>query len=194
MYLLSIQEKTHFAIKITNEEVFVILQHKSGGMTIKHIVSYLKHFYRNYNNEYNKKNNITYNQLASDNFEEILKNMNDIKLAEITIDKKILSTSSVNYSDITSEIQDNIVLTAKNKKGKNLNRFANYIYTNKFGKKDDGISRIRIKGKDIDDNNVIFDTDFLSKITNIQIERNVETGEFQSESMLTELRKIAEDL
>lgn len=63
-----------------------------------------------------------------------------------------------------------------------------------FGKKDDGISRIRIKGKDIDDNNVIFDTDFLSKITNIQIERNVETGEFQSESMLTELRKIAKDL
>ena len=53
------------------------------------------------------------------------------------------------------------------------------------------VSRIRIKGTNDESNNVILDSDMMSRKEYVTVDLNQETGEVNSIQLLAEMRKIA---
>ena len=53
------------------------------------------------------------------------------------------------------------------------------------------VSRIRIKGTNDESNNVILDSDMMSRKEYVTVDLNQETGEVNSIQLLSEMRKIA---
>ena len=65
------------------------------------------------------------------------------------------------------------------------------IYGIRVNKKDSLVSRIRIKGTNDESNNIILDSDMMSRKEYITVDLNQETGEVNSVQLLSEMRKIA---
>lgn len=69
------KEKTHFAIKITNDEVFLLVEVNGNGVSVNNIISYLNQFTREYLKKKKKTKNFTveYTKIARDNLYQSLK-------------------------------------------------------------------------------------------------------------------------
>ena len=73
----------------------------------------------------------------------------------------------------------------------NMSREEVFDLWNKINKKDSLVSRIRIKGTNDESNNIILDSDMMSRKEYITVDLNQETGEVNSVQLLSEMRKIA---
>ena len=62
---------------------------------------------------------------------------------------------------------------------------------NKLNGSKSSITRIKVKGKDEDDNSVLLDTSFLRKTKSVRVEMDTDTGEIISTDILTSLKFMA---
>ena len=78
------KEKTHFAIKITNDEVFLLVEVNGNGVSVNNIISYLNQFTREYLKKKKKTKNFTveYKKIARDNF---ISELESLKLCGLSI-------------------------------------------------------------------------------------------------------------
>jgi hypothetical protein len=192
------KEKTPFAIKITPDEVYFVLETNGNGITINNIVySYLRHFNKIYLKSINEKQgfSIHYNKVGRGDFLETLKRLNRTKIVEVYINKSLIGGDGLNFSNRTFNLQRDVVLTLKAEKMRSITETGVDIF-NKFNKQNakDSISKIRIQGKDEDNEDTILDTSFMEKIEFANVSLNSTTGEVQTTEMLTYLKSFLNNL
>ena len=190
------KEKTHFAIKITDEEVYFALEVNGRGITINDIIAYFNFFKEKYLKSIEEKQNFTicYYKVGKGNFLEELKKLNRVRIATVAFNKSILGSEALNFSNRTETLQDDIMLTLKAKRKQSISKQLGVAIYNKYSGKNDIISKIRIEGNNEKDERIILDTNFIEKIEYANVSLNLNTGEVQTQEMLSFLKSFLNNL
>ena len=128
--------------------------------------------------------------VPTNNFLTELERLNRTVQAEVYFDKQLLGSDALNFSERTLSIRKNIMLTVKANPRDSITEFGVDLW-NKVNRQDSLVSRIRIKGTNDESNNVILDSDMMSRKEYVTVDLNQETGEVNSIQLLSEMRKIA---
>lgn len=179
------KEKTHFAIKITKEEVLLIVEINGNGITSNNIVNYINEFTKLYLKSQKKKKNFTVDflKIGKDDINAEINKLNRARSAEVFFDKALLGGRALMFSDNTISVKKDLklVLTAEPKESIKSTVIDIYNYFRK-GKKSP-ISKIRILGKDEEGKDITIDTSFFEKIESISVLINESTGQVQTTSI-----------
>lgn len=191
-------EKTHFAIRINNngdKDSYLILEKNGNGVTVNQLVDYLGTFNVQWVSSKGEKRyySIKYVIIVRDDYEEILKSMNRATIAEVYFDKSLVGTDALDFSNKTMSAKRDVVLTIRAEKDLSLKEMGFDLLQGVQSKKSK-ISKIRIFGKDDDKHDIMIDTEFLGKKTEINADLNPSTGEVITSTMYTELKKLAENI
>ena len=188
------QVKTHLLLKFKEDDAIVFLETGLNLMTMANIVEYLNSFLVSFNNTDEEKieGQFTFDMIPREDFQEVLDSMARVVCAEIYVDKTLLGSDALNFSNITEDVQENMVLTLKSEKKKSI-KSTLFQIVNYFNGTDSKINRIRVKGKLANNNESIIDTSFIIKKEYVDVEQNEDTGEFNTSSMFTQLRFLAKD-
>lgn len=158
------QVKTHLLIKFKERDAIVFLETGRDILTMKNITDYLNLFVSIFNNK-NNENIINglfrFDMIPRDDFREVLENMQRVTCASIYVQKQILGSDALNFSNITNEAKENIVIEVKAKKGHSLKSMM-YDLLAKFNG-GQTIQRIRVTGKLQNNSEAIIDTSFIIK-------------------------------
>ena len=167
------QVKTHLLVKYVNGYAIVFLETGRGLLTLKAIVDYLNIFVllHNNNNDDPICGRFTLDIIPRDDFREVLQNMDRVLLAQVYTDKQILGSDSLNFSDRTENVQEDIL--------------------SKMNGNREDIKRVRIKGKMPNNTDCMIDTDFLIKKEYIEVVQNEETGEYHTVDMFNQLELLS---
>ncbi len=158
------------------------------------IIDYLNSFIPSYNESSEEKivGSFIFYMIPNNDFREVLNNMSRVVCAEIYINKSLLGSEALNFSNITENVQENIVLSVKSEKKKTIKTMV-YDVVNKFNDTKSSIRRIRIKGRMSNNNEAIIDTEHLVKKEYIEVERNRDTGEYDTPSVFAQLKMLSND-
>lgn len=194
-------EKNHFLIKIIDREdgksdVFVIFEKNGNGITMNQFVDCLNGYNRLWvqSREEKRTYSINYKIVCGDDFFEMLNNLGRAKIAEIHFDKTLVGADALDFSDKLVAVKSDVVLTMKAEKNMSLKGFGLDVLQLMQGKKKSKISKIRIYGEDDGKRNVMIDTEFFGKKTEISAELNSETGEVITSNIYSELEELADAL
>ena len=187
-------ELTHFLLKITkfDNEVYLLLERNRNGVTHLNFTNYINEFTKKYIEQKGQKKDfsVTRMDVPTNNFLTELERLNRTVQAEVYFDKQLLGSDALNFSERTLSVRKNIMLTVKANPRDSITEFGVDLW-NKINKKDSLVSRIRIKGTNDESNNIILDSDMMSRKEYITVDLNQETGEVNSVQLLSEMRKIA---
>lgn len=111
-------------------------------------------------------------------------------MAEIYFDKRLLGGDALNFSNRTLTVKKDVMLSVKADLKESITNFAIDVW-NKLNGSKSSITRIKVKGKDEDDNSVLLDTSFLRKTKSVRVEMDTDTGEIISTDILTSLKFMA---
>ena len=188
------QVKTHLLLKFLEDDAVVFLETGLNLMTMSNIVEYLNSFLRSYNiaNDEIIEGQFTFDMIPRDDFQEVLDSMTRVVCAEIFVDKTLLGSDALNFSNITEDVQENMILTLKSEKKKSIKQTLCQI-VHFFNGNQSQINRIRVKGKMPNNNDSIIDTAFIVKKEYVEVEQNEDTGEFNTSDMFAQLRFLAND-
>lgn len=187
------QVKTHLLIKFVEGDAIVFLETGHNILSMKIITEYLNTFISIYNNSHKKEcidGHFQFNMIPSDDFSEGLENMQRVTCAELYIDKQILGSEALNFSNRIEQVQENIVISLKPEKKKSIKQLVYDVFSKTSGGRSK-IRRIRVKGKMSDASESIIDTDFIVKKEYIDAQRSEETGEYNTQYMFSQLELLA---
>lgn len=192
------QMKTHLLIKFKEGNAIVFLESGNNMLTCTHIVTYLNHALFLYNSqlEENSQERIvgrfTFAMIPRDDFEDVLRDMDRVICAEVFVDKSILGTDILNFSNPSEQIQQNLVLTVKAERKKSIKEHI-YDLIDKLNGAQSQIRRIRVVGKSANGNSNIIDTDFIIKKEFIEVQQDSDTGEYNTADMFCQLITLSND-
>ncbi len=188
-------EKTHFVIKIdqSNNEVYLFLEYNHTGISIQNLINYLNKFSREYaaNKSINSRFSIVHQMIARNSFLTELDKLERTKIAEIHVDKQILGSDFLKFSNRTVSIQKDILLKVKAERKEDIKDFAVDMYNSFSGKKNKSINKIRVYGQDEEGNETFIDTSFMGQVDFIPAKLDDDTGEAVTLDLLREIKKIA---
>ena len=187
-------DRTHFLVKIDNQqnEVYVFFEKNFYGITIHNFVNYINEFTKSYyiKKKMPKEFSIFHLDIPRANFMTELELLQRTSLAEVYFTKQLLGSKYMNFSNRTISLKDSLILTAKANKKESITEFAVDLYNNLQGK-NSPISRIRIRGVDPNNNEVLLDTQAMCKSDYIEVDLNQDTGEINSTQLFTGITDIA---
>ena len=189
------KEKTHFAIKITNDEVFLLVEVNGNGVSVNNIISYLNQFTREYLKKKKKTKNFTveYTKIARDNFISELEKLKRATSIDVFFNKSLLGSRALQFSERTSAIQDQVKLTLKAERNKSAKEVGIDIFNRLNRQKKNNaqeVSKIRIYGKNENDKDTFIDTTFMEKIEPIKVSINESTGQVQTMEIYRFLKSL----
>ncbi len=190
-------EKTHFIIRIDKKlnEVYLFLEYNYHGITQNNFINYFTSFWKSKLKAEKLKKNFSIDYLIIPR-KDFLKTLNKLKrtsIAEIYIDKKLLGSRSLNFSNRTSSVKKEIKLVVSANPRETITEVA-IDFFNKFNSSSNDISKIRIHGNDFEGNNVILDTSFMGLEEFVEVDLDTNTGEVISSQLFAELQKISENI
>ena len=187
------QVKTHLLIKFKDGDVFAFLESGSGVLSMKFITDYINKSIASYNANHRRDRidgYIGFDMIARDDFKDALDNMLRVTLAEVYVDKSILGSDALNFSNRTYSAQQEITLSVKPKKGQSIKDAVYDFLIGMTGSRQE-IKRIRVKGKLTDKGESVIDTAFIIKKEFVEVQQNEDTGEYNTQDMFTQLEKLA---
>ena len=175
--------------------MFLLFEINGNGITIGQLTDYLSKYIKEYYKLNDKKKNfsIFYAKIGKTDFLDEIKKLKRTRVAEVYFDKSLLGSEALDFSNRTTSIKRNILLTAKAEKNESITEAAIDIF-NKFSSPKNAISKVRIYGKDEDNGNVILDTSFIEKIEFLSSTLNMETGEIETAEMITSLKALLKNI
>lgn len=185
-------EKTHFLIKFSQNEVFLFFEHNFFGLTINNLINYFTFFCDKYFENKGLKRNFTiiHSIIPRNNFLTELERLKRTRIAEIYFDKKLLGSDSLNFSNRTASLKKDLILTAKAMTNESISGMVIDCF-NLLNIKDSNISKVRVYGMDDENNEIILDTSFMSKIEYTNVDLDLTTGELNSTQLLSGLKIIS---
>lgn len=177
------QVKTH--IVINTNSGYAIKDTMLRGVSMNTFIIYLNSFLDNVYNNGETKGKFEYYYVPSDSIREEIDKLDKVSIAELTTDKQILGSPALGYNGRMEEVHEDVVIKIKAKRGESIkDRILNTILPS-FN--EHRIDRIKIKGKDEHGNELTLDTLKLLKKTYVEVVKDENTGEFESDSMFTQL-------
>ncbi len=190
-------EKTHFCLRICkkalNKDVILVMEKNANGVNVKQFLNYLASFDKKFALQKDIQLNyyLQNHMLVREDIEEVIKNMNRARVAELYLDKRLLGSEALDFSNRYAEAQQSMVLTVKAEKRASIKDTVLDVL-HKLGGVQSKVVKMRIWGTDGDDQNVLVDTSYFGKKTEIICEVNSETGEISSTPILNKLKELAE--
>jgi len=186
------RKKTHLIVKFKDGDAIVFLETFGGALSLKQISEYLNHFIRYYN-ETHKRNKLLFHfgfsLIPRDDFREVLDSMQRVVCASVYIEKQILGSSALKFSERTNSVQEDVVLEIKAKRTENIKNTVYDIFAKLIG--GEAIRKIKVTGKSSNNNDVVIDTDFIGKKEYVQAQQNEDTGEINSTYMFSQLIELS---
>ncbi|SEA76705.1 hypothetical protein [Pedobacter hartonius] len=184
--------KTHVVFRISHDEVLMIVEQGVGTLKIQQIVNYLNKFAISYHATKNEERSYSlgFDVIAKDDFLQELNNLTRVIEGELYVDKQILGSDALNFSSRIEPVKHDVKLTIKAERGMSINN----ALTDAFNRLNGGrskIHKIRVRGKNDQDNDVIIDTELIAKTEFVEAEINRLTGEISSEQIFEQMRDIA---
>ena len=184
--------KTHFLIKYINGEAVVLAENLRSGIAILQLTMYLNYFKL----KYEDVNNVTldykfsYDIILKDNIDEELSNLTQVKSTDVYVDKQILGSEALNFSERLTTVQEQIIISVKATRSNSIKEVALDLLAN-FNGGNRSVKKIRIKGKNETNNDVTIDTSFIEKQEIIDAQVDPDTGEVNSTAIHNQLNTIA---
>jgi len=189
------KEKTHMILNINKNEVLVIMENNSTGVSITQLVYYFNNFFDSsfIFPDKDHRCKIIYSIIPSEGFREALSNTKRIRMAEIFTTKKSLGSEFRNNMDREGGfMREDILLTLRAERKESLLPRMIENFFNKYSSAGSEINRIRIYGKDKEDNKIKLDTKTFEKTEYINTQIN-ENGTVNSDSIFSSLEKILDN-
>ena len=190
-------EKTHFCLRICekhhHEDVILILEKNANGVNVNQFLNYLTAFDKKFaaQNEVQLNYYLQHHMLVREDIEETIKGMNRTRVAELYLNKKLLGSDALEFSNRYAEAQQSMVLTVKAEKRASIkDTVLDFLYLLQGA--EPKVVKMRIWGTDSEDQNVLVDTSYFGKKTEITCELNSETGEISSAPIMNKLKDLAE--
>ena len=185
-------EKTHFCIRIDQQEVMLFLQNNFHGISTRSLINYLKHFegIRLGKLKQSMTFSLDFADILRNDFLTELENMKRVKTTEIFVDKKLLGSNTLNLSERIVSVQNDIKVVVTAKTRENIKNLTVDVFNVLNGGKSQ-ITKIRAIGNDVGNNDVIIDTSNLNRVEFVNVDLNPETGEVNTTQMITGLKRIA---
>lgn len=189
-------EKTHYLIKITTNEVYMLAETNGHGVSVNQMLEYFDRFSKHYCSDLNVKKNysIKYYKMGKNNFLTEIQSMKRVKVAKIYFDKQLLGGNCLDFSNRHSKLQRDLELTVKALKTDSITDTAIDFY-NKFSKNsNNSISKVRIEGTDKDGTDVALDTTFMGLVASDDVNINPLTGEVETKNILSIMENLSSKL
>lgn len=180
-------QKTHLITKAINGDVIIVLEKHQNGLTIEQVKNYLNKFASEL--ELENRIKFDYEAIAKDNFLEEIENLTRVISADVYADKQLLGSDSLNYSERTSSVRHEVIVSVKAKNRNSISDFARDVFA-KLNLGENSIQRLRIVGRNHDNNIVKINTDFIERQEYVMPEINEVTGEISTSNLFTEMESI----
>lgn len=184
------QVKTHCVINAISG--YMTKDTLLGGVAINNFVNYINSFLPQVYSANETAGAFIYAVIPCDNFRDEINRLDRVSVAEIVTDRHILGGPALNFNGRMDEIQEDVTVTVKARRGENIkNQALSWLIPSLNNHR---VRRVRIKGRDEFGNERILDSLNLIKKTYVNVEKDEHTGEFNSQSMLTELQSALSNL
>lgn len=181
-------DKTHIVMKVlNNNDVIFVLEKFKNSITINQFIKYLNVKGREMDEPERFK--FKYDVILKDDFLEEITSLDRVVSADLFIDKQILGGAAMNYSGRTSTIQNEIVLGIKASRRESIKNYVEDTIA-KFNGGETQIRRIRVTGRNSDNNEVSFSTDYIEKKEYVFVDFNTDTGVCDSSSVIAEMEAV----
>lgn len=177
-------EKTHLVIDIATSSL--IIESRRNGISTLNVVKYINKFKSNRNLDYP---NIVAIRELKDNFLDNLKALKRIQSIELYLDKEIIGSAYLNLLEPTNETQEEVIITMKAERKKTLPMQWLINLFKSIGLGNEKTKRVRVKGKDADNINILLDSLNQCKVEQIQVNLN-ENGTVNAESFFEKIREL----
>lgn len=185
------EEKTHIYIKALEDEILLIKEERRSGIAISTICAYFRSFLHLVSEDQDLY--VVNYLIGNQDFLTELKSLGRAQKTTIYVEKKVIGSEFLNYSDSISNIQEDIEITLRAKRHTSLADITKSVFL-KFGGGDSEISRIRVEGISTDKNKLVLDTSFLRKTEYINVDIDDATGIITAKEIKKELKKLIEEL
>lgn len=191
------QMKTHALIKFKEGDAIMFLETGNGMLSCANIVDYLNKTIPAYNAQIDDNDNkivghFTFDMIPCDDFREVLQGMTRVVCAEIFVDKILLGSDALDFSEPSEEIKEEIIVKVQAGRKKTIKEHI-YDFLDKYNGINSHIKRIRVRGKMSNENEGIIDTGRIIKKEYVDAQQNEDTGEFDSTYMFTQLTLLSQD-
>lgn len=182
-------EKTHIVTKEKNDTIFLILEKHKNGISVSQLVKYLNYFASYVESE--NRIHFGFEIVVKENFLEEINKMSRVTTASIIVDKQLLGSEALNYSNRIDKVKHEVVVTVKAKNNDSIEDFAKDIFA-KLNRGVRDITKIRIVGRNEENNEVVVNTDFIERQEFINVEINKITGELLTAGVFIEMNSVLE--
>lgn len=186
------KELTHLCFRIDTNEAYTIFEERKNGVTIGGVVTYLNGFLKEFiteNEDLDDNFYIRSSIIPPDDFMTALGKTNRISSTELFVQKKVLGTGYLRLMDEDINSQDDLVITIKAKPRQSL---ARRVIEKAFTALTTGgteISRIRVRGKDINKMSVTIDSLNGKKVDEVTVNLH-ENGIVDSYSLFSKIEEL----
>ena len=186
------KELTHMCFRIDENEVYTVSEERRNGVSIGGVVAYLNEFLKSFINENDDLEDdfcLEASIIPPDDFLTALGKTKRIASVELFVQKKILGTEYLGLMDDDINSQEDLIIWTKAKPRKSLTkRTVEKVFT-KLTSSGSEISRIRVRGKDINKMNVTIDSLNGKKVDEVIVNLQ-ENGIVDSDSMFSQFEKL----
>ncbi len=177
-------EKTHLVIDISSSSL--IIESRKSGISAINVINYINSFCKE------KKLNFPMVKVIkdlNDDFLESLDSLTRVQSVELYVEKSIIGSDYMNLTEPTEESQEEVIITIKAQRKKTLGLKDIKEKFNKIGLQGEKTKRIRVRGRDEDNINVLLDTLNQYKIERINVELNAD-GTVNSNSFFKKINEL----
>lgn len=183
-------QKTHLITKAINGDLIIILEKHQAGMTIQQIKSYLN-FFASFL-EVETQISFDFETIAKDNFLEEIESLSRVVSADVYVDKQLLGSEVLDYSERTSTVKHEVVVSVKAKNRDSISDFARDVYA-KLNSGQNSIQRLRVVGRNNENNIVKINTDFIERQEYVNPTVNQVTGEIRTSDLFNEMEAVLQN-
>lgn len=186
-------ERTHFLVGVYPNEVKLFIEYNHSGVRVNSFVNYLKAFVKAYSKKakLDGEYSILHLEIAPVSFMTQLESAVKASSVEMFVDKKILGSNFLRFSERTVAVRRDVVLTVSSKRNEDIKTLAMDFFA-AYRDTEKGISRIKVRAKNPDNHDVVIDTQALCMRTVFNVEVNEDTGELNTHQVYQQLKSIAE--
>ena len=187
-------EKTHFCMKLKDDELVCVLESRQSGVTINGIVSYLNYFFEEYRKVNPQANGFIFDLaiIPSEDFITSINKTKRISILEVLYDKAMLGSEGMHLGEFSTESKDEITVTIKANRADSFKKqFVNGLFELFSG--GSSIRRIRVKAKNENDSMIIIDSNVNKKVSDVSVELSPE-GVVKSDSIFDKMLNILDGI
>ena len=186
------KELTHLCFRIDANEAYTVFEERKNGVAIGGVVNYLNRFLKEFiteNDDLEENFYIWASIIPPDDFMTALGKTNRISSTELFVQKKVLGTGYLELMDDDINSQDDLVIMMKAKPRQSLaKRGIEKIFTT-LTTGGTEISRIRVRGKDINKMSVTIDSLDGKKVDEVTVNLQ-ENGIVDSYSFFSKIEEL----